>query len=92
MSEAYNPYHAVPLAQAVAPGNPQSAQEAQARALLQHKGANLMDVYSNPRSVAFYTRIGDMQADCVICMGVTFVCIFIVSILALVARVASTAD
>ena len=51
-----------------------------------------MDVYSDPRGVAFDTRIGNMQADCVICMVITFVFIFVLSLLMLVANMASTAD
>ena len=80
----YPAYHPIPMAQAVGAENPQSE--------LHKKGAELMDVYSNPRAVAFDTRIGNMQADCVICMVITFVFIFVVSLLMLVAELASTAN
>ena len=73
----YNPipmphpvYNPMPIAQAVGAENPQSE--------LHKRGAELMGVWSKPKKVAFDTRMGNMQADCVICMVITFVFIFLV--------------
>ena len=77
---------AIPIAQGVAGApNPQSE-------LLHPKTAKLMDVYSDPRQLAFDTRVGNLQADCWWCMVVSLVFIAVLSILMLVAGVASTAD
>lgn len=95
---AYNYYqvpHAadpIPTAHVQGAGYPQSAQEAQARALLHEKGANLMHVYANPRDVAYQTRIGNLQADCWWCMMISIVFICILTLLMLVAGATSTAD
>ena len=86
--EAYTPVpqagDPMPMAHVVGAANPQSA--------LHQKGAKLMDVYSDPRQLAFDTRIGNLQADCWWCMVISLVFICVFALLMLIAGVASTAN
>ena len=95
----YNPipmahpvYNPIPIAQAVGAENPQSAQQAHAQAAYHQHIANMAQNYGDPEDAAFKMRWGYLKADCWWCLLITFVFIFVLTILFVIAGVASTAD
>ena len=84
---------AIPIAQGVAGApNPQSAQQAHAQAAYHQHIANMAQNYGDPEDAAFKMRWGYLKADCWWCLLITFVFIFVFTILFVIAGVASTAD
>ena len=84
---------AIPIAQGVAGApNPQYAQQAQAQAAYHQYIANMAHNYGDPEETGYKLRWGYLKADCMWCMLITFVFIFVITILFVVAGVASTAD